>query len=250
MRGAPVPETVRVVAPGGLGLADASWVHVMGTTLRLVPRPVDDTDDAPRAGARPPADAGFDTEALWLTRAERAVLEWVPLDGTRGLGAAVAAVLGSILSPHAGASVALLRHQALVTVRGLLSAAANERIEAHAAPATPGQQLVVRAMQVVNARLDDPSLTSTAVADQLRVSLRTLQAAFRESEAALTPFIGALRLERARLEVSALQTLTRSDVAAVGARWGFRGAAHFARAYERRYGARPGALAAEVSRRG
>ncbi|MCS5732834.1 helix-turn-helix transcriptional regulator [Herbiconiux daphne] len=235
----PAPQIVRVTGLGGTPPITPPdvWIEVIGTTIRLVPM----SQSPATPGGTGDADGTLvEIELLWLTGAESAVIEQGAIDGSAGLGGAIAAlVLG--MPRAAGAPHALLRRQIAVTVRGVVSAVASERVEAGTASATPQQQLVVRAMQLVNSGLDDPLLTSRTIADRLGVSLRTLQVAFRDSGPSPSALIWALRLERAQLEVAAsAEPLTRPEAVAVGTRWGFRGAAHFTRAYERRYGVRLG----------
>ncbi|WP_217634380.1 helix-turn-helix transcriptional regulator [Herbiconiux ginsengi] len=236
MHRAPVPATVRVTGheDGSQRKHPDVWIGVIGTTIRLTPmRPTSPTTGDTNNSER----LITEVELLWLTRAERAVIEQHPIDGSTGLGAAIAALLLS-MPQEAGAPEGLLRRQILVTVRNLISAVGSERVEAGTVRVTPHQHLVVRAMQLVNAGLDDPLLTSATIADRLGVSRRTLQAAFRDSGAAPTAYIWALRLERAHLEVALAERLSRSDVVALGTQWGFHSSTHFSRAYERRYGVR------------
>ncbi|WP_239143642.1 helix-turn-helix domain-containing protein [Actinoplanes philippinensis] len=98
--------------------------------------------------------------------------------------------------------------------------------------------LVRAARQVIDEHLDDPDLSPTAVARELRVSVRALHRAFATAGESVGACIRRRRLERARQDLTApLGGWTVSDVAA---RWHFADSSHFIRAYRKQYGESPG----------
>jgi AraC-like DNA-binding protein len=232
---------VEGVVEGGSGSAGAPEIHV--DTSRVTLR----TPARRSASGTPLANR---VELLWLTPPERALLMRADIDAVDGLGALITPLLlrlGRGDEPGAGAASVADRRRLAVMVRGLLSAIAAERLQIDDERVTRPERLVVLAMQFVHAHLDDPELTSSLVARRLGVSLRTLQDAFRQTSAPVGEWVRLLRLERARIEIDTSPDERPLDVAALGARWGFRGRNHFARAFERRYGVRP-ETAREVSR--
>jgi AraC-like DNA-binding protein len=221
-----VVEAVSESASGPVICVDASRV-----TLRMPTRPA--------ASGTPVTNQ---VELLWLTPAELALLMGADIDATGGLGALISPLLLRLVRSDGTGARAAHRGDRLriaVMVRGLLSAIAAERVPADDGRATRHETLVVLAMQLVHAHLDDSDLTSGVVARRLAVSLRTLQEAFRQTPAPVAEWIRLLRLERARIEIDSAAAGHALDLPAVGARWGFRGREHFYRAFERRYGMRP-----------
>jgi len=182
-----------------------------------------------------------DLRDFGLNASETAIVAAQPIDTSAGLGAVISGVLRQ-LSDGSARPTGAERAQIGFIVRGLLSAVAYERVEADAARLDPHDALVVRAMQVIYASLDDPLLTSRAVAARLGISVRTLQVAFGRAAQPVSETIRSLRLERARVDLMDQPDSTTAVCAAVGRRWGFHGTSHFVRAFERQYGVRPGAI--------
>lgn len=242
-----LPETVEFVveqdaaavaiAPGGRAVIS---VDVKRVTLGI-PRSAPTARETGASGAH----FAIRIELLWLTPTERDLLTGVgDIDATEGPGAVIAPLLVTLARAYGVADRSVEetrgeRQRIAIMVRGLLSAVAAEHVVNRGQNVAPQQRLVVLAMQLVHSRLEDPELTSGMIAKQLGVSLRTLQAAFRQSPASVAEWIRLLRLERTWIEIDVSRGDALIDVSALGARWGFRGRDHFARAFERRYGVRP-----------
>lgn len=117
----------------------------------------------------------------------------------------------------------------------LLLTVPNRCLAQATVPRGSGRDALVRsATDYIEANLGS-ELTAAGVAVEMRVSERTLQAAFRE-RLGLSPtaFIRGARLDRARLD------LMRGDsVSQAAARWGFHHAGRFAQLYRERFGVRP-----------
>ncbi|WP_235500902.1 helix-turn-helix domain-containing protein [Agreia sp. Leaf244] len=242
MQGGLVAETVEVaIEPDVEGSRNGgrASIHVRGARVALrVPGSVSGSESASGSAESTVSRV----ELLWLTPAETDVLQGGgAIDATRGLGAALAPLLirlGARDAPSDGGGQEECCRLAIMA-RGLLSAIAAERAVSEDYDVTARQRLAVLAMQLIHSRLEDPGLSSASIAQQLSVPLRTLQDAFRSSPASVAESIRVLRLERAWLDLHSSPGECPLDVSALGAKWGFRGRDHFARAFERRYGVRP-----------
>jgi AraC family transcriptional activator of tynA and feaB len=102
----------------------------------------------------------------------------------------------------------------------------------------PAQQLREKALDYVDANLQDATLSSATIAAAHRVSVRTLYSVLDGLGMTLGDYIRHRRLARAYDDL-----LFGSDqVSVVSARWGFRSPAHFSRAFRSRYGLPPSTL--------
>jgi AraC-like DNA-binding protein len=98
----------------------------------------------------------------------------------------------------------------------------------------PGRELRDYAL----AHLGDPGLSPEAVALACYVSVRQLHRVFAREGLTFGGWVREQRLRRCRDELAdpRLSHLTAAEIAA---RWGFRSAAHFSRAFRARYGVTP-----------
>ena len=94
-----------------------------------------------------------------------------------------------------------------------------------------------QARRYIRARLADPDLSPSAVADALHVSCRTLYAAFASTEESIAAEIRRQRLERAHALL--VDPARPRSIAKVAAAVGFRNASHFSRTFRAEYGANP-----------
>jgi transcriptional regulator GlxA family with amidase domain len=111
--------------------------------------------------------------------------------------------------------------------------------QALAAPAEPGRPAAVRdAMDIIEAGPHLPLTTST-LAKQCHVSVRTLQEGFQR-HLGMSPmaYVRVVRLRRAHRDLRAADP-TRSTVAAIAHRWGFTHLGRFATAHQTTYGQTP-----------
>lgn len=189
-------------------------------------------------------------ELIWLTSAELAALARSPIEGSRGLGAAVAPLLAELSRNGSSTDFERPVIRLALIVRGLLSAIAAERAEADPCGRllSAQQRLVVLAMQVIHERLTDPELTSRSIAAVVGVSIRSLQSAFHDSRLSIVGVIRALRLERARVDIEGIPAGGSISPTSMGLRLGFRDRAAFARAFAGRYGVLPSEALAAAER--
>lgn len=120
---------------------------------------------------------------------------------------------------------------------GAMLAAALEPGTA-AAPQRHAAELAVRAEALLQEQLHQPGITAGLVAAQLGVSDRTLHRAFAARQATFFGRLRALRLDRAA-ELLAEPRLARVSVAELGRRCGYADASHFAREFQKAWGAPP-----------
>lgn len=106
-------------------------------------------------------------------------------------------------------------------------------------PESRRQVLLGKIEAFIEHRLGDPDLTPTAIAGRHHISPAYLHRLFQNRELTVAAWIRHRRLESCRADL-ADPALRRHPVHAIGARWGFRGAAEFSRAFRAAYGTTPG----------
>lgn len=111
---------------------------------------------------------------------------------------------------------------------------ASERFDAQ-----PRTSLYERAINHIEARLQDAQLTPQKVADFLGISLRYLHSQFNRRGHSVSHWIVRRRLIRCRDELEAAPARSISEVAY---RWGFKSHAHFSRAFRAQFGMSPSDL--------
>jgi AraC-like DNA-binding protein len=124
-------------------------------------------------------------------------------------------------------------------IHGLLLVADHPYRDALAAPVEPGRPAAVRdAMDIIEAGPHLP-LTTTTLAMQCHVSVRTLQEGFQR-HLGMSPmaYLRVVRLRRAHRDLRSADP-SRNTVAAIAHRWGFTHAGRFAAAHQRMYGETP-----------
>jgi AraC-like DNA-binding protein len=124
-------------------------------------------------------------------------------------------------------------------IHGLLLVADHPYRDALAAPAAPGRPAAVRdAMGIIEARPHLP-LTSSTLAMQCHVSVRTLQAGFQR-HLGMSPmaYVRVVRLRRAHRDLRSADP-SHHTVAAIAHRWGFTNLSRFAAAHKTTYGQTP-----------
>jgi AraC-like DNA-binding protein len=124
-------------------------------------------------------------------------------------------------------------------IHGLLLVADHPYRHALAAPAGPGRPAAVRdAMDIVEAGPHLP-LTTSALAKQCHVSVRTLQEGFQR-HLGMSPmaYLRVVRLRRAHRDLRSADP-AHTTVARIAHRWGFTHLGRFAAAHQRMYGQTP-----------
>jgi AraC-like DNA-binding protein len=124
-------------------------------------------------------------------------------------------------------------------IHGLLLVADHPYRQVVAAPAGPGRPAAVRdAMDIIEAGPHLP-LTTSALAKQCNVSMRTLQEGFRRHlDMSPMTYLRVVRLRRAHRDLRSADP-ARSTVARIAHRWGFTHLGRFAAAHQRMYGQTP-----------
>jgi AraC-like DNA-binding protein len=97
--------------------------------------------------------------------------------------------------------------------------------------------LLQAAKDLVNSRLADPELSAAMLAQELHVSVRTLQRAFTAAGETVISYIRTRRLEEARLALIAHSG--RPSVTELAAHWQFADSSHFIRTFKKQYGSTP-----------
>jgi AraC-like DNA-binding protein len=96
--------------------------------------------------------------------------------------------------------------------------------------------LFVSVQRIVSERLEDPTLSPAAIAEELGMPLRTLQAAASRSGSTLTQYITGQRLHRAARLLLALPHASITDIAF---RCGFSDSSYFSRRFQEFFEASP-----------
>jgi AraC-like DNA-binding protein len=139
----------------------------------------------------------------------------------------------------------LMRHSLVLDplvdslIHGFLLVADHPYREALAAPAAPGRPAAVRdAMDIIEAGPQLPLTTST-LAKQCHVCVRTLQQGFQR-HLGMSPmaYVRVVRLRRAHRDLRSADP-THNTVAAIAHRWGFTHLGRFAAAHQTTYGQTP-----------
>lgn len=98
--------------------------------------------------------------------------------------------------------------------------------------------LVLRATQLLEARLCDPELSPAFTARQLGISIRYLQKLFEEAGENVNHYIRRRRLERSYEEL--MNPLYRQQsISEISFRWGFNDSAYFSRSFRELFGLSP-----------
>lgn len=123
----------------------------------------------------------------------------------------------------------------------LLALACATRLDrVSAVPAESRQQaMMLRIQAFIEHHLGDPDLSPGLIAAAHHISIRTLHKLYEAEQQSITASIRRRRLERCRQDLLDPGLCDR-PVGAVGARWGFRDAAAFSRAFRAAYGVPPG----------
>jgi AraC-like DNA-binding protein len=116
--------------------------------------------------------------------------------------------------------------------------AANTPDHPHRQTLSGDECLFREAIEIIGGRLGDPECEASSVAEQLSISVRTLNRLFQEHGTTFGQWIRSQRLQRAHddlmnVEVSGL------TVAEIGARWGMTDPAHFSRMFRSTWGISP-----------
>ncbi|SJM60154.1 helix-turn-helix domain-containing protein [Gulosibacter sp. 10] len=164
----------------------------------------------------------------------------VRLDGHEGLGRVVSpflATIGTNLAELHGPAGAKLAQNAVDLLETLF---ATEFDLARYA-ADPRRAQLQRIRDDIDERLDDPALSPQTIAASAFISVRHLHSLFHDQGQTVASYVRTRRLERCYLDLTDPSS-SEVPVATIGARWGFKDAAHFSRVFKGAYGETPSAV--------
>lgn len=144
------------------------------------------------------------------------------------------------LQRHAESSSPKCCAEALDAMLGLLAVTLAERSDAPCLPpeARMASYHKTRIRHFVLEHLADPDLNIPRIAEAVGLSPRYLHRLFADEPMRLMHWIWSERLERC-LNALSCRDRTANSVSAVAYTWGFNDAAHFSRAFRKRYGVCP-----------
>jgi AraC-like DNA-binding protein len=125
-------------------------------------------------------------------------------------------------------------------VLGLLAAALCEQLgcESPVRPETRRHALIVQIKAFIDARLDDPELTTATIAAAHYISPRYLQKLFEAEGSTVTDWIRRRRLDHCRRELLDPRH-AGEPISTIAARWGLLDSSHFSRLFRATYGMSP-----------
>lgn len=163
------------------------------------------------------------------------------LPGNSGMTAILARYLASVAAAAEKSEVSEQEARTLGEVALDLAAtslAAYVDADDQLGPETRQRALLARIDTFIERNLGDPNLTPSVIAAHQHISLSYLHRLFQDRELTISAWIRRLRLERARADL-AEPRLSHRPLHAIAARWGFRHAADFSRAFRAAYGMPP-----------
>lgn len=221
----------RVFTPGDMFLADTSCPQVFHA-------------DVPRAHQHPDV-APSSLVALWLQIPRELAplptdlmdsLMVTPLRQHNVFGLTLSRLLVDLLRhpSFSAAQAHRLSGVLLELLAGVLGAHTSEDATSEGAHGS----LFIRVQDFIQRRLEDLELTPEQIAAEHHISRRHLQRLFQQRGITVAASIRQQRLERARRDLTAPHLATH-PISAIAARWGFRHAADFSRAFRAAYGVAP-----------
>ncbi|MGP4113909.1 AraC family transcriptional regulator [Streptomyces sp. 4N509B] len=174
-----------------------------------------------------------------LNAARLAPLLTRPLPGDTGIGGMLTDLLTRLLREPAAFGPADVPCVGGVVADLVTTLLAHEAESEHLLPDPAHQQaLGLRVQGFVLAHLGDPTLSPGTIAAAHHISVSYLHRIFRRSGQTVAGWIREQRLEHARRDLTDPRQRD-TPVHVVAARWGFRHAADFSRAFRRAYGMPP-----------
>jgi AraC-like DNA-binding protein len=125
-------------------------------------------------------------------------------------------------------------------VISMLAAAVAEQLgcDSRVSPETHRAALIMRIKGFIDARLEDPELSSSGVAHAHNISARYLQKLFEGDGSTVTEWIRGRRLEHCKNDLLDPR-LSSLSVGSIAARWGLIDASYFSRLFKFAYGSTP-----------
>lgn len=184
---------------------------------------------------------GFSILCLRVPRSR--LVPWIPdprrLGGRVGRGGTAAGRIAGSFMRHLWAESDALPASTAASLGDVLAELVNLGLggeTSHPAPRSRTAALA-GAHAAIRRRLAEPGLSATSVAQELRVSVRTLHALFEGEERSFAAQVRHDRLARCAADLR--NPADRRAISAIGWRWGFSDAAHFSRTFRQTYGVSP-----------
>ncbi|WP_055419724.1 helix-turn-helix domain-containing protein [Streptomyces pactum] len=222
----------RVFTPGDMFLADTSRRPVFHAD---VPRAHQHPDVVPSALVA--LRLQIPKELVPLPTDLMDSLVDTPLRQHNVFGLTLSRLLVDLLRHPAGFSAAQ-GHRLSGVLLELLTGMLGSQTSEDATAEGTNDGLFVRVQEFIQQRLGDPELTPAQVAAEHHISRRHLQRLFQQRGITVAASIRQQRLERACCDLTAPHLATY-PISAIAARWGFRHAADFSRAFRKAYGVAP-----------
>jgi len=203
------------------------------------------------------------TATLMLQQDVRLVLVRIPLDAVRtrlfrpspsrvghltsygGAGRVLARVIEAVADTMDSLNVDQIRPLDIALPELLVACLAEDETNSAMQARTSSQTATLhRIAQIMEARLNDPDLALSTVADEAGVSVRYLQKLFEVVGDSFSHYLRRRRLERCHADLIN-PTYAHLSITDICFRWGFNDAAHFSRAFRERYNMSPRACRAE-----
>jgi acetamidase/formamidase/AraC-like DNA-binding protein len=161
------------------------------------------------------------------------------LSGRSGLGRVFAQLLASVADTIDDLDADAIRPIEVALAEFLTASLAGDHDDGALVGATASQTATLhRICQNIEARLADPDLAVSGIAEQEGVSIRYLQKLFEAAGSNFGEYVRQRRLERCRLDL--INPLyARESITSICFRWGFNDAASFSRAFSERFGEPP-----------
>ncbi|MFD0686134.1 AraC-like ligand-binding domain-containing protein [Actinomadura fibrosa] len=128
----------------------------------------------------------------------------------------------------------------------LVTGAASEWLGAEPVPCPDRAEMLRAIVAWIEARLHDPALTPSAIAEAHHISVRQLYRVFQPKGTTVARYVRSRRLEHCRCELRD-PFLATQRIGAIACRWGMPDAAAFSRAFRAAYGVAPSAYRAAAT---
>lgn len=181
----------------------------------------------------------FPHELLPLRTSELQTFTARRVSGRQGIGALIAPLLLNMSQQMYNDELSM-NVELSGAVINMMAAALSEQLgcESRVPPETHRRALVMRIKAFIDARLDDPQLSTSHIAEAHHISTRYLQRLFEGEATTVTDWIRQRRLERCRSDLADPRCAGMS-IASIAARWGLIDSSYFARLFKSAYGASP-----------
>jgi AraC-like DNA-binding protein len=166
----------------------------------------------------------------------------------RGVGGLVSKLLIGIAEQLRGIEELAANQQLSNGVLNLLAAALSEQLgcESNVPPETHKAALMLQIKSFINARLDDPELSSAPIARAHNISARYLQKLFEGDGTTATEWIRHRRLEHCRRDLADPRN-SGTPIATIAAQWGLLDSSYFSKLFKTTYGISPREYRAQAS---